>query len=179
MEWNVIVTVNERGYPPVRRLLREYGRIERSDFFNVMVMQVADTAAFLEAMRTLYQAPPPELNYVGRIVPVSLRFHFQNAEEFEAKARQAISQWLDELAGRHFYLRMHRRGFKGRLSSQQEECFLDTFLLEALAGRGSAAAKVDFEGAERVIALETLGQEAGLSLWRREELDRYPFLKLA
>ncbi len=178
MEWNVIVTVTERGYPAARRLLQPYGRLEKSRFFNVLVMQVDDQETFLEAMRALHENPPAELNYIGRIVPVTQRFRFQSAAEFEQKARQAVSQWLDELVGRHFYLRMHRRGFKGRLSSQQEECFLDTYLLEALAERGSAAAKVDFAGAERVIALETLGQEAGLSLWTREEIARYPFLKL-
>lgn len=178
MQWNVIVTVNERGYRPVRRLLREYGRTARSGFFNVMVMQVADTTTFLEAMHTLYAHPPPALNYVGRIIPVSRHFRFQSPAEFEERARQALLPWLDALSGRHFYLRMHRRGFKGRLSSQQEECLLDTFVLQSLAERG-ATAKVDFAGAERVIALETLGQEAGLSLWSREQLERYPFLKLA
>lgn len=178
MEWNVIVTVTERGYQPARRLLKPYGHIEKSRFLNVLVMQVEDIALFLEAMRSLYEESPPELNYVGRIVPVTQRFRFQSPAEFEEKAREALSQWLDELAGRHYYLRMHRRGFKGRLSSQEEECLLATSLQEALAGRGSAAAKVDFEGAERVVALETLGQEAGLSLWTREQIERYPFLRL-
>ena len=73
---------------------------------------------------------------------------------------------------------MHRRGFKGRLSSQDEERFLDTFLLDELAKQGKAPAKVDFSAAQRIIAIETVGQEAGLSLWSREQVERYPFLKL-
>ena len=178
MEWNVIVTVTERGYPVVRRLLQEYGRIEKSGFFNVLVMWVDDKEAFLEAMRTLYAAPPPELIYIGRIIPLTHHFRYQTAAEFEERAREVVSLWLDELAGCHFYVRMHRRGFKGRLSSQQEETFLDHYLLEELASRGKAAARVDFAGAERVIAVETLGQWAGFSLWTREEIERYPFLKL-
>ncbi len=73
---------------------------------------------------------------------------------------------------------MRRRGFKGRLSSQKEEQFLDEYILNALADQGKPAAKVDFSGAERVIAIETLGQQAGMSLWSNEQLTRYPFLKL-
>jgi tRNA(Ser,Leu) C12 N-acetylase TAN1 len=73
---------------------------------------------------------------------------------------------------------MHRRGFKGRLSSQEEEHFLDDYILERLASKGKTTAKIDFSGAERVIAIETVGQRAGLSLWTREQIQRYPFLKL-
>jgi hypothetical protein len=29
-----------------------------------------------------------------------------------------------------------------------------------------------------VIDLETVGHEAGVSLWTREELERYPFLRV-
>lgn len=117
MEWNVIVTVTERGYPEVRSLLQEYGHVEKSDFFNVLVMQVDDMEAFLEAMRRLYESLPPILTYIGRIIPVTHYFRYQTPAEFEERAREVVTQWLDGLAGSHFYVRMHRRGFKGRLSS--------------------------------------------------------------
>lgn len=179
MDWNVIVSVQQHGYKAARRLLHEYGKIRSTAFFNVMIMQVADIDEFLEDMHTLYSMHVPALEHIGRILPVTEQFVFQSPEEFEAKAKAAAEGWLDELAGRHFYVRMHRRGFKGRLSSQAEESFLDEYILQRLQEKQLSPAKVDFAGAERVIAIETLGQQAGMSLWRAEQMVRYPFLKLA
>ena len=178
MDWNVLISVQQDGFKTARALLRDYGHVGKTDFFNVLVMRVDDIGEFLEDMRMLSEMHAPQFDALGRIVPVSARFTFQSAEEFEARAREAVAPWLGELAGRHFYVRMHRRGFKGRLSSQDEERFLDEYILETLAANHQSPARVDFEGAELVIAVETVGQEAGMSLWSREQLGRYPFLKL-
>ncbi|MGD9001003.1 MAG: THUMP domain-containing protein [Granulosicoccaceae bacterium] len=178
MDWNVIVSVQPQHFKAARKFLYEYGRTMKTDYMNVLVMQVEDIEEFLEDMHMLYAMQTPTLNAIGRIVPVTHRFTYQSADDFENKARAIVSDWLDELAGKHFYVRMHRRGFKGRLSSQDEERFLDDFILEQLVENGKAPAKVDFSGAQRVIAVETVGQQAGLSLWTREQIDRYPFLKL-
>jgi hypothetical protein len=58
---------------------------------------------------------------------------------------------------------MHRRGFKGRLSSVEEERFLDNILLKALEKAGSRG-RISFEKPDTFIALETVGPRAGLSL---------------
>ncbi|MGD8742230.1 MAG: THUMP domain-containing protein [Granulosicoccaceae bacterium] len=178
MEWNVIVSVQQQRFKAARKFLYEYGKTMTTDYMNVLVMQVEDIEEFLEDMHMLYAMQTPALNAIGRIVPVTHRFTYQSAGDFENKAREVVSYWLDELAGRHFYVRMHRRGFKGRLSSQDEERFLDEYILEQLAEKGKAPARVDFSGAQRVIAIETVGQQAGLSLWTSEQIERYPFLKL-
>lgn len=178
MDWNVIVSVQQHGYQAAKILLRDYGKIKSTEYFNILVMQVGGIEDFLEDMHALYEMQAPALVNIGRIMPVSQRFVFQTVNEFETLARDVVAGWLDELAGRHFYVRMHRRGFKGRLSSQEEERFLDEFILEQLSNSGKAAARVDFSGAERIVAVETLGQQAGMSLWTREDLLRYPFLKL-
>jgi tRNA(Ser,Leu) C12 N-acetylase TAN1 len=178
MDWNVVISVQNQGFKAAREFLHEYGKIKATDYFNVMIMQVNNIEDFLEDMRTLYEIQTPALIHIGRIMPVEHRFTYQTADDFEAKAREVVSQWLDDLAGKHFYVRMHRRGFKGRLSSQEEEHFLDDYILERLASKGKTTAKIDFSGAERVIAIETVGQRAGLSLWTREQIQRYPFLKL-
>jgi len=178
MEWNVIVSVNGEGYQVARQLLHEYGKTHVTDYFNVIAVQVADIDEFLKQIHALYAMKVPALQNISRIIPVTHRFNFQSPEEFETRARTVVSQWLEELAGRHFYVRMHRRGFKGRLSSVEEEHFLDAYILEQLAAQGMAAAQVSFEMAQRVIAVETLGQQAGLSLWSKEQLRQYPFLKL-
>ena len=97
--------------------------------------------------------------------------------EPEAKAREASLTWIPDLAGKSFHVRMYRRGFKGQLSSQSEESFLDGILLDALNKIGKPG-RITFENPDAIIALETIDSRAGLSLWTREDLQRYPFLRL-
>jgi len=178
MDWNVIVSVHQHHFIAVRNFLYDYGEIKSTDYFNVLVMRVEDIEQFLQDMETAFSTAIPVLNYIGHIMPVTHRFIYQSPEEFEQQAKDVVMQWLDNLAGKHFYVRMHRRGFKGRLSSIEEEHFLDDFILDNLEQQGKAQAKIDFEDPDNVIAVETIGQEAGLSLWSREQLAHYPFLKL-
>jgi tRNA(Ser,Leu) C12 N-acetylase TAN1 len=63
------------------------------------------------------------------------------------------------------------------MSSQEEEQFLDRFILEQAMITGQPA-HVDFDDPDLVIAVETIGQQAGLSIWSRNERHRMPFLKL-
>ncbi len=75
------------------------------------------------------------------------------------------------------HVRLYRRGFKGRLSSHDEERFLDDALLQALEAAGTPR-RITFDDPDAVIDVETLGNWAGLSLWTRADLARYPFLKV-
>jgi tRNA(Ser,Leu) C12 N-acetylase TAN1 len=85
---------------------------------------------------------------------------------------------LEKLAGHSFHVRMHRRGFKARISSQHEEQLIDHWLLEQLSARGKAG-HITFADPDYIIALETVGQRAGVSIWDRDERKRYPFLRLS
>jgi hypothetical protein len=40
-DWNVVVTVHERNMKEAQHCLDEYGRVARTEYFNVVVMQVA------------------------------------------------------------------------------------------------------------------------------------------
>jgi tRNA(Ser,Leu) C12 N-acetylase TAN1 len=64
------------------------------------------------------------------------------------------------------------------MSSQLEEVFLDHFIMGKLKEQGQPPAAVDFQDPDTIIAVETIGQKAGLSFWTREQLQRYPFLKM-
>lgn len=178
MEWNVVVSLKEHSLKTVRKFLSEYGELQLTDYFNVMVMQVKDIDEFLETMRANYEMHLHVLDHVGRIVPVKHHFLFQSPDEFEQKAKDVVAQWMENIAGKHFYIRIHRRGFRGRLSSQDEERFLDEFILTQLEIEGKAPAAIDFSNPDWIIVIETVGQQAGLSLWSREQIERYPFLKL-
>jgi len=177
MQWNVVVTVYERHYQLARQLLADFGAVAETDYFNVLAMQAADPLGFLAEVDAAARQDAALRESVSRVMPVTSSFAFQDPPEFEQRARQAAALWLPRLAGRAFHVRMHRRGFRGRLSSQEEELFLDRFLIETLQQQGSDA-RLSFDNPDFILALETLGQQAGMSLWSREEIASYPLLKL-
>jgi len=176
-DWNVVITVYDDGYNQARKILEGYGKVDRTDYFNILLMQAADPRQLLEALQEEADRDPESMKSLARIMPVVETFTFQSAGEFEGKARKAVWNWLPELGGKSFHLRMHRRGFKGRLSSMDEERFLDTYLLEALEMAGTQG-EITFDDPDAILALETVGPRAGLSLWTRAELERYPLLHL-
>ena len=177
LDWNVVVTVHGDGYRRAWTLLERFGTIRRTDYYNVLVMKVEDRAAFLEELAALTEAVPDVLHIIARIMPASATFTFQSPDEFEAKAREIALGWAHELAGRSFHVRIHRRGFKSQMSSQEEEHFLDDVLLSALE-QAKTPGRLTFDDPDVIIDVDTVGQRAGLSLWTREDLNRYPFLKL-
>ncbi|MEJ2061232.1 MAG: THUMP domain-containing protein [Acidihalobacter sp.] len=174
--WNVVVSTIAGHYQKAGRLLWPYGPVHRTDYFNVLTLRVDDVTQFLEQFREDFVKKPSIADCFGRVMPVTVRFAFQSPQEFETSACEAAVPWLTQLAGRRFHVRMHRRGFKGRLSSQHEEQFLDHEIIERTGPE--APATVDFDDPDFIIAVETLGREAGLSLWDRAARARYPFLKL-
>jgi tRNA(Ser,Leu) C12 N-acetylase TAN1 len=176
-EWNVVVTVYDGGYSKALRLLEQFGPVSKTAFYNILLMRTADERQLLESLRELAAREPDSISSLARVMPIIYTFTFQSPMEFETKARQTVSNWLPSLAGKGFHLRMHRRGFKGKLSSMDEERFLDQYLLDALTLAGTPG-HIDFANPDAVIALETIGPQAGLSLWTRADLQRYPLLHL-
>ena len=177
-DWNVVATVHEGGFNKGIRLLKRFGAVERTDFFNLLAVRTTDEPLrFLEAVQEEASRDPASGACLARVMPVIQTFTFQTPAEFDEKARMAVCAWLPSLAGKGFHLRMHRRGFKGKLSSLEEERFLDTYLLEALELAGTPG-HITFSDPDGIIALETIGPRAGLSLWSREEVRSYPLLHL-
>ncbi len=178
-EWNVVVTVHEHAhcYAQACRFLKTFGELARTDFFNVLTLKVADAEQFLQQLHQQFDEEPQLFECIARILPVSHTFIYKTPEEFEVKAEALISPWEVKLAGTRFHVRMHRRGFKGRLTSQQEEKNIADILMCLLAERGETAS-VDFDDPDFVVVVETIGQQAGVSIWSREELLRYPLVKL-
>jgi tRNA(Ser,Leu) C12 N-acetylase TAN1 len=175
--WNVVITVHEGYYRSARELLEPLGIIRKTEFFNVLVMEVDDIQEAMETLKAKIDEEPEARAAIARFVPASQTFFFTSAEEFEEKAQEVALSWTRELEGKKFHVRMKRRGFKKRISSLEEETFLDKVLIEALEKRG-ASGTISFTDPDAVIAIETVGQRAGMTLFTREELARYPFLHL-
>ncbi len=176
-DWNIVVTVREGGFLKACRLLGMMGKVSRTEFFNVLVMRIDDIRQLLEWLRGRTVEDPVVLESIARLVPLTHTFSFQSPGMFEERAAETVSQWIPALADKSFHVRMHRRGFKGRLSSMDEERFLDVYLLDALEKTGTPG-RIVFDDPDFIIAVESVGTRAGLSLWSRDDLQLYPFLKL-
>jgi tRNA(Ser,Leu) C12 N-acetylase TAN1 len=176
-DWNVVVTAKPDGLSRARALLETLAPVGRTEFFNVLVMRVEDARAFAEQARDLALKDDRFMASVARLAPADRTFDYQTPAEFEAEASEAVRAFAPALAGLSFHVRVHRRGFKGRLSSIEEERLLSGLLLQALEGAGTPG-RVSFNDPDAIVAIDTVGQRAGVSLWTRQDLKHLPFLHL-
>lgn len=177
LNWNVVVTLDEHSFSQAYLLLEELGTVYQSDFENVLLMKVESIPLFLETFNDKLLKEPSLAKLVSRIVPVTANFSFQSSAEFEIKAKEIVLNWLPTLAGKKFSVRMHRRGFKGLISSEHEAGFLDQIILEELQTLGNPG-QIDLEDPDAIVAVETVSQQAGLSCWTRQDWQNYPWLRL-
>ncbi len=177
IDWNVVATVRGERFRDAVKLLETFGPVGRTDFFNVLVLRADDIPGTLERLRDRLEQEPATGSILARFIPLTRTFIFNSATEFEARAAEIAAGWIPDLAGKSFHVRMCRRGFKGKMSSMDEEHFLDGHLLGLLEEAGTPG-RITFADPDAVIAVETVGPRGGLSLWSREELARYPFLGL-
>jgi tRNA(Ser,Leu) C12 N-acetylase TAN1 len=175
-DWNVVVTTYDREFRTAMRLLRPFGSVAPTDFRNVFVMRVDDVLVFLRSVEQRLLTDASIANSVARISPVTARFDFASAEEFEREALRVAAPWLHALGGSRFHVRVHRRGCKGRLSSQHEEQVLGRHLLQMLEQRG-ATATVDLDDSDFTIIVETLDRAAGAAIWTRAQLREFQLLR--
>ncbi|MCK6451971.1 MAG: hypothetical protein L6R19_14120 [Alphaproteobacteria bacterium] len=174
-DWNVVVTLPERTFREACRLLGKWGRVRRTHYYNVLAMTVADTSEFQAQFEAAVGREPGIMNLVSHVVPAQATFDFATAAEFEAQSSLLLPRWVPQLAGRRFHVRLHRRGFKGRLSTPVEERFLDDAILGALERAGTPG-RIGFDDFDAVLQIETIDGRAGASLWTRDQLERCPFL---
>lgn len=176
-DWNIVITVREGGFAPACRFLEPFGVVKKTEFFNTLVMHAADPFQLLADLQGQLAGNPAITTWISRFMPMQRRFEFQSASEFELRAQEAVSEWLPHLAHARFHIRIHRRGFRGKLSSAEEERFLDEYVLLKL-NEADTPGKVAFDDPDAIIALETIGPQAGLSLFNRDELKRFSLLHL-
>jgi hypothetical protein len=176
-DWNAVITVHEGGFVPACRLLEPFGPVRKTEFFNILVMRSHDPFHLLADLQEQLGTNPAIASWISRFMPMRKRFTFQSPAEFELRCQEELLEWLPILGNSRFHLRMHRRGFKGRLSSMEEERFLDEFLLQKLE-EGGRPAKVTFDDPDTIIALETVGTQAGLSIFGRDELHCFSLLHI-
>ena len=174
-DWNVIISVYQGGYRRALRFLTAFGQVERSPYHNVLVMSVADPAALLTAVEQRTEESPALYDAISRVAPAMRTFEFHSVEEFKEKAVAILLEWAPRLTGRTFHVRLHRRGDKRELSTQDVERFLDDALLDATAA--ALPGKISFTDPDAVIAIDTIDDRAGMALWTRDDLARHHLVR--
>ena len=175
-DWNVVVSVYEEGFRRVLKALRQLAPTERSDYYNVLLMKADDPVALLSAIEQKTEESTALYDGISRVAPATRNFEFHSADDFIEKAKQIIGEWAERLAGCSFHVRLHRRGAKYDLGTQDSERLFDDTVLDATAKAGIPA-KVSFTDPDAVIAIDTVDDRAGLALWTREDLARHRLLR--
>lgn len=174
-DFNLIVTIAGRGFGKVLDVLRRLARVDRTGFFNVLVAKAGDPEALLDELVERGERDPGLRAGLARVIPVDSTFEFHSREEFEEKASEAARRLAPELAGKSFHVRLHRRGFKGKISTPEQEQRLDDLLLEELERAGDPG-RISFDDPDAVVDVETVGSRAGIALVTREQMQRHPEL---
>ena len=65
-EWNVVISVNERGFEDAFKKLGCFGFIRKSGFFNVLFMRADDLPGMLEALRQWISEDPNSLSFLSK-----------------------------------------------------------------------------------------------------------------
>lgn len=176
-KWNLVATTAEGKYTQALKFLAPFGIVKPTSYKNVVMMHVRDTSELMTLLAKEWQTRGGRLLFFKRVVPVTHTFNFGDRALLVRRAQQATLDWVPRLAGHTFRVRMHRRGFKDQLCSAEEEQILTAAIIDA-TGKAGNRAVVSVDDPDALIAVETIGSHAGMSLWFREDLQHYPFLHI-
>lgn len=175
-DWNVVVCVYQEGFRRVLHALRDFGAAERSPYYNVLVMRADDPLAVLPELEKRTEESPALYDSISRIAPATHCFDFESADDFISNTTAILREWSPRLAGLSFHVRLHRRGAKHDLATQETEHLFNGIVIDTTTKMG-APGKVSFTDPDAVIAIDTVDQRAGLGLWTREDLARHRLLR--
>lgn len=175
-DWNVVVCVYQEGFRRVLRTLHDFGAAERSPYYNVLVMRAEDPRAALAEIERRTEESPALYDLISRVAPAMRCFDFVTADEFVSDPIATLREWSPRLAGRTFHVRLHRRGAKDDLGTQDIEHLFNDAVIDATAKAGNPG-KVSFTEPDAVIAIDTIDQRAGLGFWTRDDLARHRLLR--
>jgi tRNA(Ser,Leu) C12 N-acetylase TAN1 len=175
-DWNVLATALEGRRDALLIALRRLGRFRPGGYRNVVIGLVDEPDTLLASVGRALATDPLLPTALARLLPIERTVSIDAAGAVETLAA-AATPFLDRLAGGSFFVRLERRGLKGRLHSPTVERELGARLWKALEARGQAP-RVDFRDPDAVLVVETLGDQAGLALLTRALRREYPFVKI-
>jgi tRNA(Ser,Leu) C12 N-acetylase TAN1 len=175
--WNVVATALEGQRGLLIGALRRLGRFGGGGYRNIVVGVVEDRAAFLSQVAENLTADRQLAASLARVVPIDVVVRL-DPDDPTPGLLEASAPFLDALAEGPFYVRVERRGFRGRIDSTALERDLGTRVWNALAARG-VEPSVEFRDPAHVLSVQTLGDQAGLALLSRATRTAYPFVRVS
>ena len=175
-DWNVVISVYQDGFRRALRALKEYGSVERSPYYNVLVMRVEDPTALLETIERKTETNMALYDAISRVAPAMRTIDFHSIEEFKEKITPILIEWLPQLTESSFHVRLHRRGDRHGLRTPDVERLFDDLLLDAMAKKG-VQCRISFTEPDAVIVIDTVDDRAGIGLWTSEDLTRHRLLR--
>jgi tRNA(Ser,Leu) C12 N-acetylase TAN1 len=175
--WNVLVTSLEGQRESLLGALRSLARFRRGGFPNVLVATVDDPRAFLGVLEAACDRSPMVRGAIGKAIPIDRTLRFAGPESFADDVVAVLETLVDRLAGRTFFVRIFRRGFRGTLDSTRLEGEIGARLVALLEARAQHP-RVRFDNADVVVAIETLRDEAGIALLDRDLRAAHPLVRV-
>lgn len=174
--FDVLATSIEGRRDALLAALRRLGRFRPGGYRNVVVGEVGNRDAFLDRVAQALHEDPLLPTALARLLPIDtvVRITVDDAVEQLARAAEPL---VARLEGDSFFVRVERRGLKGRLSTPTLERELADRVWRAIEERGGKP-RVDFRDPDAVLIVETLGDQAGLALLPRALRARYPFVRI-
>jgi tRNA(Ser,Leu) C12 N-acetylase TAN1 len=176
MSWNVLATSLEGRRDALLAALRRLAPFRPGGFRNVLVARVDDPLALLVRVQEAWDGGPGLRTALARVVPVAARTVIEPDTAADTLAT-AAEPLLDRLAGGSFFVRLERRGLKGRLHTPTVERALGEHVWRALEARG-AVPRIDFADPDAVLLVETLGDQAGIAVIDRALRRAHPFVRI-
>ena len=174
--WNIVITVHREGFAPVTHALRDLAPIGLTSYHNLLTMTAKDPMEVLAAIETRAAADMALREALSRVAPAMESFFFFSPEDFEAKASMALLARLQQLAGKSFHVRLHRRGHRQEMVDPAVESRLGEVVQNALKAAGTPGV-ISFSDPDVIVAIDTVDDQAGIALWTREDIARHPLLR--
>ena len=175
--WNLLATSLEGQRESLLYALRTLARFRRGGFPNVLVAKVDDPRAFVDRLHEAHDRLPAIRGGLGKAIPMERTVRFGGPETFVDDVVAVLEPLLDRIAGRTFFARVFRRGFRGTLDSTTAEGEIGARLVALLEARGERP-KVSFRDADVVVSVETLRDELGVALLDRDLRAAHPFVRV-
>lgn len=175
-DWNVVISVYQDGFRRALRALEQFGGVDRTPYYNVLVMKVDDPVALLETIERKTEQSTALYDAISRVAPAMQAIEFHSLQEFSDKLKAILLDWATRLYGCSVHVRIHRRGDGHAMRPADAERMFDELLLQATAAAG-APCKVSFTDPDAIIAIDTIDDRAGIALWTRADLGRHRLLR--
>ncbi len=175
LDWNLVVTAHGGRRHDLVYALRPIVKLRRAGFAEVLVGRTDDLGTCLDAIAARAADPVVGSEILARVVPVARTFAL--APDIEPQLVAEVSSLVDALADASFHVRVERRGHKRLVQSDRVERLLGSTIGDALRARGRVP-RVTFSDPDTIVAVELIGEVAGIGLVPRDLRTRYPFVRL-